>query len=307
VDYRCTAPILLLFFNRPRHASAVLERVRLVQPERIYVHCDGPRKEVPGEADRVGEVRDLLRQVDWPCEVRTLFRTENQGLRKGVFGAIEWFFAQEEKGIVLEDDCLPDVSFFRFCDEMLSKYADFEEIMHIGGSNLAQRFTQDLPESYFFSKFAFVWGWASWRRAWQKMSLELEGLETFSASGKIAALTDDPLAQAYLLEKFEATQKQINNSWAYAWLYSLLKNNGLSIIPRQNLVQNTGIGEENATHTKQADRSANLYAGRLVFPLQSPLQVERSRGLDRKIFYAAQKSRFRLILWFVLKKLKLHR
>jgi hypothetical protein len=283
----------------------VLDRVKLVQPARLYVHCDGPRKEVSGEADRVGEVQDLLRHIDWPCEVKTLFRAENQGLRKGVFGAINWFFSQEESGIILEDDCLPDPSFFRFCDEMLSKYVDFEQIMHIGGSNLAQKNTQGLPESYFFSKFAFVWGWATWRRAWQKMSLDLEGLDTFKANRTISALTDDPLSQTYLLDKFEATQQQTNNSWAYAWLYSVLKNDGLSIIPCQNLVQNTGIGEKSATHTKQADSGADLYAQSIKFPLHAPLQIERPQGLDRKIFYAAQKSRFRLVLWFLLKKLNL--
>lgn len=280
----------------------VLERLRAVQPAQLFVHCDGPRQGVEGEAEKVEAVRAAVQSIDWPCEVKTLFRDQNLGLRAGVSNALNWFFEAVPAGIVLEDDCLPDPSFFPFCAEMLERYAETDKVMHIGGSNVAEPVTRALAESYFFSQFTFVWGWASWRRAWAKMSLQLEGFEDFVRQHEIQSLTDAPMAQAYMLEKFRATQAGENNSWAYAWAYSVLKNNGLSIVPRVNLVQNTGIGALEATHTKRSDPQAKIKASSLEFPLVHPTQITRLPGLDREIFYATQKSRVRLTLWFLLQK-----
>ncbi len=298
----CTTPILLLLFNRPQHTEAVLDRLREVRPAVLYVHVDGPRSHVDREAEKVAEVRAKLEKVDWPCTLKTLFREQNAGLRMGVSGALNWFFEEVERGIVLEDDCLPDLSFFPFCEAMLERYAQEEKVMHIGGSNVAEPLTRALPTSYFFSQFSFVWGWASWRRAWAKMSIDLDGFEDFVRENRIKSLTPKPMAQAYFLEKFRATRAHENNSWAYAWAYSVLKNNGLSIVPRLNLVQNTGIGAAEATHTKEADKQANIRASSLAFPLLHPAQIERPKGLDQEIFYASQKNRIRLTLWFMLKK-----
>lgn len=303
--YQCDTPILLLLFNRPEHTAAVLERLSLVQPKTLYVHCDGPRAHIQGEAEKVAAVQASLSRIDWPCEIKKFFREENAGLRDGVSGALNWFFQEVEKGIVLEDDCLPDPSFFPFCEELLERYQHEESVMHIGGSNVAEDITRGLPSSYFFSEFAFVWGWASWRRAWKKMSLELEGLEDFAQADYLKNLSHDPMAQYYMLDKFRATKARLNNSWAYAWAYSILKNKGLSIVPRVNLVQNTGIGEAGATHTKEEDKKANIRASSLTFPLTHPPQIQKPAALDARIFYASQKSRARLILWFLLQKLGL--
>ncbi|MDO8366274.1 MAG: hypothetical protein Q7T20_05710 [Saprospiraceae bacterium] len=305
MDYRCTTPILLLLFNRPKHTRAVLDRLREIRPTQIFVHCDGPRESVEGESEKVTAVRTELDKIDWPCEIKTLFRAQNVGLREGVSGALDWFFEAVEQGIVLEDDCLPDRSFFPFCETLLERYADHEQVMHIGGSNVAEQLTRTLSSSYFFSQFSFVWGWASWRSAWAKMSLNLEGFEDFVRENRISSLTPEPIAQAYMLDKFRATKARENNSWAYAWAYSVLNNNGLSIVPSLNLVQNTGIGEAAATHTKQLDRKANIRASSLALPLTHPTRVERPNGLDQEIFYISQKSRIRLILWFLLQKLGL--
>lgn len=300
--YSCGTPVLLLFFNRPRHAEAVLGRLRLVRPSRVYVHCDGPRATVAGEAEKVAAVRAVLGQIDWPCEVKTLFREQNAGLRAGVYGALNWFFGDVERGIVLEDDCLPDLTFFPFCEEMLERYANDAQVMHIGGSNVAEGVTRSLSDSYFFSKFTFVWGWASWSRAWEKMSLELEGLESFERRDALSAVLKNPMARTYLYDKFRVTQAGKNSSWAYAWFYSILNVNGLSIAPRVNLVQNTGIGDREATHTKKQDRQAGLQASNMTFPLRHPAGKEYDPYLEQALFYAAQKSRIRLTLWFLLQK-----
>lgn len=298
-------PVLLLVFNRPDQTEALIATLRGIRPARVYVHADGARAHVSGESEKVAAVREIIEQIDWPCAVETLYRTENKGLRAGVFGALEWFFEQEEQGIILEDDCLPDTTFFPFCAELLERYAENHEVMHIGGSNVAEKQTRHLPESYFFTKFSFVWGWATWRRAWQKMRLDLDGLAAFEAADSLANTLQNPMARAYLYDKFRATRSKQNNSWAYAWFYSILINKGLCIVPTRNLVQNTGIGDPNATHTQKADPRAAMRAGSLTFPLQHPTHQAVMPSLEQPLFYAAQKSRIRLTLWFLLLKLGL--
>ena len=301
-----SVPVLFLTFNRPQHTQAVLERLRLLRPERLYVHCDGPRPHRPEDADNVAAVRAIInRQVDWPCQVTTFYRDVNLGLRAGVFDAINWFFKQETEGIILEDDCVPDPSFFRFCREILETYRHDPQIMHIGGSNLAQHFTSQKPESYVFSRFSFVWGWATWRRAWEKMSLSLDGLEAFAASEKYKQFVPNSMARVYMLDKFRATQQRKNNSWAYAWFYSILKNNGLCIVPKKNLVQNVGVGEQSATNTTSSNRAARLRAGELEWPLIHPTERSPEPRLELQFFYTSQKKRLRLLIWWALKKIGL--
>jgi hypothetical protein len=187
---------------------------------------------------------------------------------------------------------------------LLEKYAEDENVMHIGGSNLGAALSKDLNDSYFFSKLTFVWGWASWRRAWQKMSIHLDHFENFKRDNRIHDLSPNPLVRAYFMEKLRATKAKENNSWAYAWSYSLLASKGLSIVPRVNLVQNTGIGSVDATHTVEDDKKARLKASSMIFPLIHPKEVSREVNMDTNLFYAAQKSRIRLLFWYILHKLR---
>lgn len=299
-----SVPVLLLVFNRPVHTRAVIDRLREVRPARLYVHSDGPRPGIAGEAEKVAAVRDLIDGVDWACEVKPLFRDSNFGLKKGVSDALDWFFGQEEYGIVLEDDCLPDPTFFPFCAELLEKYRHDEQVMHIAGSNLAQARTAGRPESYVFSRFSFVWGWASWSRAWRRMSLSLDGLDGFTASGTIRSFIPGRMAQVYMLEKFYSVRAGKLNSWAYAWFYSILNNKGLCIVPARNLVQNTGVGEEGATNTTGRNEAARLRASALHFPLQHPDSQIIDPDLERVFFHATQKKKYRLWIWFVMRFLR---
>ena len=300
VSYQCAVPVLLLIFNRPLHAEAAFLRIREVKPSRLYIHADGPRVDRPGEAEAVEATRKVVEKIDWPCEVFTLFRSENKGLREGVKGALDWFFEAEPAGIVIEDDCLPDPSFFQFCAELLELYADNHNVMHIGGSNLIEQQTKNLYESYLITKFSLVWGWASWRRAWQKMDINLTGLDEFVQSGKIAELTQIRPAQAYMLNKFQVTRDRKNNSWAYAWFYSILKNNGTCLLPTINLVQNTGVGDEQATNTSQKDAKSAITARQMKFPMIPPCLMNRNQAIENQLFYYTQKSRIRLWIWYFL-------
>jgi len=297
-------PVLFLTFNRPQHTRVVLERLRMLQPGRLYIHCDGPRSHYKDDEKNVAAVRAVIeKQIDWPCEIKTLYRITNTGLRDGVFDAINWFFKHEAEGIILEDDCVPDLSFFRFCQELLERYRDDAQIMHIGGSNLAEKWTANNKESYVFSRFSFVWGWATWRRAWEKMSINLDGLEEFSHSEKFKQFVLNRLSRHYMLDKFQVTQQRKNNSWAYAWFYSILKNNGLCIVPHKNLVQNVGVGERSATNTTTLNKNAMLRANQLDWPIVHPVQRSPNPELEQQFFYTSQKRRPRLLLWWALKKL----
>ena len=290
-------PILFLVFNRPNQTKASLERIRLAQPSRLYVHGDGPRADRVGESEQVTAVRGLIDHgIDWDCTVQTLYRDTNMGLRAGVFDAIGWFFQQEPYGIILEDDCLPDLSFFPFCAELLEKYENDDQVMHIGCSNLAEDFTEKNVASYVFSNFSFVWGWASWRRAWERMALDLPGLEHFKVQN---------MADTYMLDKFQQTKAGANNSWAYAWFYTILNHRGLCIVPKVNLVENTGVGAAGATHTTGKNRSAQRRAQAMSFPLVHPAQRRPDPRLETHFFYTSQKKRFRLLLWYILKKVGL--
>lgn len=245
-------PILFLVFNRPDHTSKVFTRIREVKPKYLFVAADGPRSTHPEDAKKCEMVRKtILEGIDWNCELKTLFRNENLGCGLGVSSAINWFFDQVEDGIILEDDCLPDISFFDFCGKLLEYYKDDTRVMHISGDNFQRQNAHEHP-SYYFSSFPHIWGWATWRRSWKTYDYTLAGYNE-------SKITD-------CMRQYGFTRKEINHwsqilvkqsqesrvdTWDYQWLHAVWKNNGLSILPSVNLVKNIGFDDE-ATHTKKA-------------------------------------------------------
>ncbi|MBK9329824.1 MAG: nucleotide-diphospho-sugar transferase [Sphingobacteriales bacterium] len=236
-------PILFIVFNRPDTAAKVFERIRAAQPKRLYIAADGPRQHMPEDAENCRKTRAIVSQVDWECEVKTLFREENLGCGVAPAQAITWFFNHVEQGIILEDDCFPDLSFFSFCETLLNYYHDDEWVMHISGNNF-QLGRQIGDGSYYFSQIAHIWGWATWRRVWNQFSFNLNNLETF-----IEKNTElDP----FWIDSFRYVQKeQPKDIWDCQYNYVLFKNAGKAIMPNINLVTNIGFNED-ATHTKGA-------------------------------------------------------
>ena len=164
--YKLKTPILFLIFNRLDTTEKVFEKIREQQPKYLYIAADGPRSDVPEDQEKCRKTRAIIDRIDWDCELKTLFREENLGCRNNAVQAITWFFDNVEEGIILEDDCLPDPTFFRYCEDLLSYYRYDMRVMHIAGSNLQQGFKSD-NASYYFSHIPWVWGWASWKRAWK--------------------------------------------------------------------------------------------------------------------------------------------
>jgi hypothetical protein len=241
-------PILLLVFNRPETTRRVLEAIRRIVPTRLYVAADGPRSGHERDAGRCAEVRDLVhRGIDWDCDIQYLERETNLGCRRAVSSAITWFFEKVEEGIILEDDCLPAPQFFPFCSNLLARYQDVPRVAHIGGYN-CQLGRKRGEGSYYFSKYFHVWGWASWRRAWNGYDVEMHDYQLFIKSGGLENLFDRRSLRAYWRDIFDATAAGVVNTWDYQWVYRNFKDDRLSVVPNINMIENIGFGKE-ATHT----------------------------------------------------------
>jgi hypothetical protein len=271
--------ILLLIFNRPEETRQVLSVLRTLRPARLYVAGDGPRPGRGGEPEAVAAARAAATDVDWDCDVATLFRDANLGCRRAVSGALDWFFDQEPEGIVLEDDCVPDRSFFAFCSELLARYRDDRRIMAIAGNNFQGGWARS-EDSYYFSRYNHCWGWASWRRAWALYDRELAGWPEFRARGYLADIGDqDPDFVECWTKIFDRSARGETDSWAYRWTFSCWQQSGLTCLPRVNLVENIGFGPA-ATHTKAPH--CDTRAVSLAFPLHHPPSVVRDVVADTR-------------------------
>lgn len=261
-------PILFLVFNRMDTTRQVFEKIRKIAPEKLYLASDGARKDKENELKIVCEIRKyLLDNIDWKCEVKTLFREENLGCKYAVSGAITWFFQNEEMGIILEDDCLPTMSFFRFCEECLNKYKDDEKVMQVNGWTCLVN--NETVESYSFSKYNHIWGWASWRRAWNKYEIENKTFE--KDFNKIKELFNFIEEEKYWYKTFKAYFDNKIDTWDYPWTFTIWKNNGMAIFPKLNMIQNIGMGHIEATHTRDKDSPFSKLAvyediGEIVHP-----------------------------------------
>jgi hypothetical protein len=245
-----------MIFNRLEESLAVLGQIKMYKPAKLFVAADGPRPSVLGEGGRCEAVRKaVLGGIDWPCEVTTKFSVVNQGCKVAISSAITWFFQHVSRGIILEDDCVPDVSFFPFMESMLERYQDNERITHVGGFN-CQNGIKRGPASYYFSKYFHVWGWATWRRAWQDYSLDFTDYEAFLEEDVLGRSFIHPQIAASWQRNFESVREKGLDTWDYQWVYLNIKRDALSIIPNVNLVRNIGFNEH-ATHTKLEDISVS--------------------------------------------------
>jgi len=274
-------PILFLIFNRPDTTIQVFEAIKIAKPARLYVAADGARQSKAGEARLCAEARRIATMVDWDCEVKTLFRDENLGCRLAVSGALDWFFAAEEYGIVLEDDCLPSASWFSFAHEMLEKYKNDDSIMCISANHFCD--DSHLSDcSYFFSNYAHCWGWASWRRAWIYYDHNMESWPALRKTNFLNQIWNgNKLIARYWANIFDVAYEGIKvDSWAYRWLFSCWSKNGLTIMPMKNLVVNIGIGQD-ATHTQFINPIvAGMKNEELQFPLKHPPVISRDVKAD---------------------------
>jgi hypothetical protein len=271
-------PILFLIFNRPETTALVFEQIKKVRPTYLFIAADGPRSNRTGEADLCKASRDIvLEGIDWDCELKTLLREENLGCGKAVSEAIVWFFEHVEEGIILEDDCLPDLSFFSFCSQLLEKYRHDERIMSIGGTNMGYILPGN--NSYGFSRYMNMWGWATWKRSMAWVDYDMNHWKKVSSRNWFLYKRTknrfglDISWIRFWKNCFDMTASGQIDTWDYQWIFSHLLLKKKSIFPADNLIINLGFGPH-ATHTTYADTPlGKLELGELSFPLQHPALI----------------------------------
>jgi hypothetical protein len=239
-------PVLLIIFKRPEHTRRALAAIAAARPSTLFIAADGPRGEF--EAAQCAEARRVVEEFEWPCEVRTNFADANLGCGVRVHTAITWALSQCEELIILEDDCLPNASFFRFCEELLARYRNDERVMHISGNNFVGAASRT-PYSYYFSKYTHASGWATWRRAWQHFDWSMQRWPEADAAGLLDVVTNDPYERRYWRDIFNRLAAGAPDIWDYQWNFACWSQSGLAALPSVNLVWNDGWGPD-ATHTK---------------------------------------------------------
>jgi hypothetical protein len=279
-------PVLMIVFNRPDTALQVLDSIRKVKPSRLYIAADGPRPNDDQDIRECNSTRALLlKSIDWDCKVQTLFHNENLGSGVAPARAISWFFEHEEMGIILEDDCVPNESFYHYCRELLDFYKDDERVMHISGFNDQDNIKRG-EASYYFSYFPCGWGWATWRRAWKHHNLKPQDIDQEFRNILVekSFYKNEKAAESWLKLLFYNLQ----NAWDYQWDYAIWKNNGLCITPNTSLVQNIGF-DERATHTKFMEGYSDMKLG-TIDEIVHPSGYEPNKEADKytiaKRYYA---------------------
>ncbi|HPS64728.1 MAG TPA: nucleotide-diphospho-sugar transferase [Ignavibacteria bacterium] len=243
-------PILMLIFNRPETTFQVFEQIKKAHPQKLYISADGARKNKQGEAERCLEARSIAEKVDWQCDVKTNFSEVNLGCRRGVLKGINWFFENEEEGIIIEDDVYPSESFFGFAGAMLEKYRNDKSVYHIGGVNFQDGIKRG-DGSYYFSNLSHVWGWATWRDRWKKY-LSPDGKDFSGFRNTISKQINIRGFAKYFAKKLKSVSDGTLDTWDYPWSYTVWANSGKCIIPNFNLCRNLGFGAD-SLHTKDAD------------------------------------------------------
>jgi hypothetical protein len=270
-----------MIFNRPDTTARVFEAIAKAKPSKLLVVADGPRPDRLGEADKCAQTRAIINNVDWDCEVITNYSPINLGCKKRVASGLDWIFEQVEEAIILEDDCLPEHSFFRFCDEMLERYRLNERVGMVSGGNL--QFGQLRGNaSYYFSRYTHIWGWATWRRAWKHYDRDMALWPSFRDEGWLDRVFSSQGEREYWKNSFQWVYDGKLDTWDCSWTFAAITHGMLQVVPNVNLISNIGFGPE-ATHTHVVGIHANMPIQPIVFPMKHPKFVLVDEEADRYI------------------------
>lgn len=292
-------PILFIIFNRPEITQRVFEEIRKQKPKFLFIAADGPRHKNMKDAEKCQIARDfVVNSIDWDCKVKTLFRDVNLGCGIAVSQAITWFFEHVEQGIILEDDCLPHPSFFKFCETLLEKYKDEERVYGITGDNFQNGIIRG-TSTYYFSRYFHSWGWASWRRAWNQYDFYLLDLEVFEKNKTINKIDKRKVFEEYWISILRKTANKEIDTWDYQWLFTVWKNDGIIATPNVNLISNIGFGIE-ATHTIESDNVFANMATYAIDAIRHPKNMQIHKKADR---YTSEKL-FKIFSRYSIKKIK---
>tara|TARA_B100000579_G_C22847174_1_gene865099 strand:+ start:1244 stop:2152 length:909 start_codon:yes stop_codon:yes gene_type:complete len=292
-------PVAVIIFNRPNNTSKLLESLKLYKPEKLYVISDGPRKNFESDKEKVIQSRKIFEKIDWKCEVFYNNSVSNLGCRKRIISGLNWVFNKEEKTIILEDDCIPSKEFFDFMETMLNRYQRNKKISSVCGTTFLSDWKEE-KNSYLYSKYCNVWGWATWKDRWQKIDFDLINLEKVKKTKFLKNYLGSFRAYVYWHWILNKVNNKKIDSWAYIWNFTNFVNEKLSIIPETNLLSNIGIGED-SSRTKSLSYkyiSSNESKNKMTFPLKYPaniiLNTEYDLTVENTVF---SKSIFNRLKW----------
>lgn len=279
-DFRLATPVAFIIFNRPDTTERVFAEIAKAKPPKLLVVGDGARANRPEEAEKVAAARAIIKRVDWDCEVLTNFSEVNLGCKRRVSSGIDWVFEQVEEAIILEDDCLPDPTFFRFCQELLERYRHDQRIGMISGVNF-QFGNRRNDDSYYFSKYVHIWGWASWRDRWVgSYDVTMARWPRIRDEAWLADMVGNTREADYWQKIFERVHRGEIDTWDYQWVFANWVEGRMSILPAVNMISNVGF-DGNATHTTGDSELANLARNPIGFPLTHPLGVFKNIQADQ--------------------------
>lgn len=288
-------PVALILFNRPQHTAQVFERIAAARPPKLFLIADGPREDRPDDREKCAQARAVVERVDWDCDVRRAFSDVNLGCGVRPATGIDWIFEHVESCIILEDDCVPDPSFFPYCETLLNQFHDDERVMTISGRNPLPHGVGG-PFSYHFTLFPNCWGWATWRRAWRFYNFNIPLWRELRHSDWLIEILQEPRAVEYWAPLFDKASDagSVLDYWDHQWSFTCWSQHGLSISPNVNLIQNVGFGAD-ATHTRRlTDHRAQLKARTMTLPLHQPSFMARDARADRlqlELLFSRKKAR----------------
>lgn len=272
-------PVVFVVFNRPDTTAKVFEAIRKARPSTLFVISDAPRLEKAGEAEQCKAVRKIVDSVDWDCEVLKNYAEVNMGCAKRISSGLDWVFEHCQEAIILEDDCLPDPTFFPFCQTLLERYRHDDRVMSISGQNC--QFGQSrTPYSYYFSRYSHCWGWATWQRAWQHFDFDMTLLPEVESRGLLRNILDDDAAVRLWRHILHSTASGQVSSWAFRWTFACWMHGGLSVISDENLISNIGFGNSSTNTANSKSKLSDLPTKALAFPLAHPPYVIRNAIAD---------------------------
>ncbi len=276
-------PILLIVFNRPDKTQKLFDIIKKIKPKYLYVSCDGPRKNNPEDIKLCAEVKKIFTAINWECNFNKLFSEKNKSCKINVIESINWLFSNQEKGIILEDDCIPDLTFFNFCKILLKKYEDNDRIMQINGhcnNQLSSR-----GESYYFSKLNSTWGWATWKKSWKHFNTHMDDFKTNNMNQKIEKFYENKDIAEWMIRYFKTTYNGNDKIWSVNWAYNILKHNGLVLSPFQNLIHNSGFdGSGTSGNFKEFNKFSDIKINS-IYKINHPKNINYEKIYDENFFY----------------------
>ena len=300
-------PIYLQIFNRPDLTRKVFAEIQKIRPLKLFITADGPRKNIINDKNKCAEARSMVKEINWECEVFTNFSDDNNGVYKSMTEGISWMFKHVDRAIILEDDCIPHFSFFRYCQDLLNYYEDDKRIALISGDNF-QPTKKTTQYSYYFSRYLHIWGWATWKRSWDKTDFNMEYWPKYKKMKGLDSVFYRKHEREYWYKYYQDVYEgKVEKNWDFMFALSSFMNNTMAILPNANLISNVGFGVD-STHLKYKNKFQLIQLSEIKFPLDHPPFICRNVAADdfteKQMFTGGIKARIkRKIISYIPKKI----